>query len=76
MYWSAVTTLVANDGADQGGDQGAGGLRRAMTGADQPVQDARLLDDAAEGERGDDQPDRVQHALHAAAGDELVDRRR
>lgn len=38
-------------GSDQGGDDGSGGLRRFDDRRDQPLQHARLLDDAAEGKQ-------------------------
>ena len=34
-----------------------------------------MLDHGTEREGGDDQPDCVQHALHPAGGEELVERR-
>ena len=75
MYWSAVMTLVATIDVGERGDQRTVGLRLADDRRDQPVEHAGLLDHAAEGERGDDQPDGVEHAVHAAARGQHVHRR-
>ena len=74
MYWSDGEHVGGEGGADQSRDQRADRARRGDQRADQPVEHACLLDDAAEGERHEDQPDGAEHALHAAAGQELIDR--
>jgi len=75
MYWSAVTMFVASTANTTEMINAPDGFRRVDNRRDQPVQDARFLYHAAEGECRDDKPDRVQHAVHAAAGDEHVNRR-
>ena len=64
-----------DDRGDEGSDQRAIGLRFLDDRRDQPVEHAGLLDHATESQRGDDEPDRVQHAVHAAARGQHVHRR-
>ena len=63
----------AEGGADECRDQRAARARRGDHRPDQPLEDARPLDEAAEGQRHEDQPDGGEHARHAAAGQQLVD---
>ncbi len=64
-----------DDRGHEGGDQRAVRFRLLDDRRDQPFQHAGLLHHPAERERGDDEPDRVQHAVHAAAGRQHVHRR-
>ena len=54
---------------------GAGvGVGAADDRRDEPVEEAGFLHDRGEAQRAEDEPDGGQHARHAAAGEQVVDR--
>ena len=73
MYWSEASTLTPNEVARVATIRPPGGPHRAEDAAGQRLQDAGGLQHRAVHHRGHDQPDGLQHARHAAPGEQLVE---
>ena len=75
INWSAVTMLVAITAPTVEATREPADFATLMTGSISRSTSPAFSTTPPEGERRDDQPDGVQHALHAAPGNEMVDHR-